>query len=424
MAEYNFLNVPAIHQAAQRSKINQFNLGRAKTGAEREDVAYDDHQKYQNTVRLYGGLKVVDDLFTAGKNDEAYLAADEISRWLGDQGILDSARFNMQEVTPESTRQGLEQLRTQLELSRPVMDPNDNASNVARTWYNPDTQTMWGITRNGQPFDTGVGAQQYAMRPVETAQGTIMVDPSRQAAGRAPVGAVVPGTDPASMRQVAVQDELATGEAGRGRVQRGGEFVAVPGSEAAIKEEEARQKKLAGAKMKSIQAQTVVEDVSRLNELLAAGRVPLGRSADWWEINPDITQSRDYRNAKSLIESVKGNVGVDSLLRIKASGAGLGQVPQTQLDMLSRLLGELDMGQEPEQFMFTWERMGRVYEAIWENADEEMRALGMPPPIIFSLTSGMTMVESPEMAHQLIEQGALKPGDRFLTPDGQIKRVP
>ena len=92
--------------------------------------------------------------------------------------------------------------------------------------------------------------------------------------------------------------------------------------------------------------------------------------------------------------------------------------------MLSRLLGELDMGQEKDQFMWTWQRMGRVYDAIWQNADEEMRALGMPPPIIFSLTSGMTMVETPEQVWQLVEAGELQPGDKFLTPDGQIKRVP
>lgn len=48
------------------------------------------------------------------------------------------------------------------------------------------------------------------------------------------------------------------------------------------------------------------------------------------------------------IKSLQGTIGIEQLLRIKESGAGLGQVPQTQLNLLSRLMGELDIRRDPE----------------------------------------------------------------------------
>lgn len=186
---------------------------------------------------------------------------------------------------------------------------------------------------------------------------------------------------------------MATGEGGRGRAPGPGGYQVVPGTQADIEaqerldEEEAERKKAEkAALMKSIQSQTVVEDVERLNEQIIAGTVPFGREAAAQEMLAPALQSDGYRNAIALIKSVEGNVGVDSLLRIKQSGAGLGQVPQTQLNLLSRLLGELTLTQSEAQFRDTWNRMGRVYQSIWDAADEEMIALGaVPPEVILNL---------------------------------------
>ncbi len=186
-------------------------------------------------------------------------------------------------------------------------------------------------------------------------------------------------------RNAIAQTELEKAEAARGRVQDPGtgDFEAVPGTQAAVSEEEAARGRVQGAALRSIQAQTVAEDIQRFNVLTDAGDVPFGRWAAAQEMLPPVAQSQGYRNAVSLIESVKGNVGIDSLLRIKASGAGLGQIPQKQLDLLSRLLGELDLKQEEDQFVRTWNRMGEIYTEIWESSDEEMRALGAVPPEVF-----------------------------------------
>jgi len=196
-----------------------------------------------------------------------------------------------------------------------------------------------------------------------------------------PGGATLPLSTAASEDAAAAQRKLVEGEGSRGRLQNDeGTFEEVPGSEADIKKKEADRKRAGGAFMKSIQAQTVVEDVGRLNVMLDADEVPFGRAAMIQEKLTPALQSDAYRNATSLIDSVKGNVGIDSLLRIKASGAGLGQVPQSQLDMLSQLLGDLHLKQSREQFMYTWNRMGVVYEIVMDQAEDDLYSLDVESP--------------------------------------------
>ena len=212
---------------------------------------------------------------------------------------------------------------------------------------------------------------------------------------------------------------LVEGEGGRGRVPDSeGGFSAVPGTAAALSEEEADKKVVAGNTLRSIQAQTVVEDVTRFNELDAKGEVPYGRLAAAQEGLPTVMQTDGYRRANALIESVKGNVGVDSLIRIKQSGAGLGQVPQSQLDLLSRLLGEMSLAQGREQFIRTWNRTGDIYKEIWEAADKDMREVGAVPPDVFPKLGNTPSVSNNE------EYNALPSGTVFIAPDGTRRRKP
>tara|TARA_R110000772_G_scaffold2839_1_gene10309 strand:+ start:21453 stop:22730 length:1278 start_codon:yes stop_codon:yes gene_type:complete len=55
----------------------------------------------------------------------------------------------------------------------------------------------------------------------------------------------------------------------------------------------------------------------------------------------------DAFEINELINSVKSNVGIDSLLGIKKAGSGLGQVPQSQLTTLQSLLGNLNLTRDP-----------------------------------------------------------------------------
>ncbi len=116
---------------------------------------------------------------------------------------------------------------------------------------------------------------------------------------------------------------------------------------------------------------TVIEDVQKAMSLLeTAGR----RAAGFGGMLSNIPES-DARQLKAYVSSIQGNVGVDQLIKIKQTGAGLGQVPQSQLDLLSRLLGNLDQMQKPAELMDVFKRIDRIYENVVQMADKEIREL-------------------------------------------------
>jgi len=69
-------------------------------------------------------------------------------------------------------------------------------------------------------------------------------------------------------------------------------------------------------------------------------------------------------HCNKLLNLCKLNVGIDKLLDIKASGAGLGQVPQSQLKMLASVLGQLDIGQPRETLEYNIQRVLKLYAEI------------------------------------------------------------
>lgn len=117
----------------------------------------------------------------------------------------------------------------------------------------------------------------------------------------------------------------------------------------------------AKAKADSIIAQTVYEDVDRALGFLdrfGQGAAGFGGAATSWIPNTPAARLKDQ------LDSIKGNVGIDSLLRIKATGAGLGHIPQAQLDLLSRLIGELRENMNPGDLRYNLLRVQELYEDI------------------------------------------------------------
>jgi hypothetical protein len=120
---------------------------------------------------------------------------------------------------------------------------------------------------------------------------------------------------------------------------------------------------------------TVLEDAAKAMELLnSSGRMAAGVGG----LLSDIPES-DARQLRAYISSIQGNVGVDQLIKIKQTGAGLGQVPQSQLDLLSRLLGNLDQMQKPAELMDVLKRIDRIYTGIVDLADKEIQELSGQP---------------------------------------------
>lgn len=130
--------------------------------------------------------------------------------------------------------------------------------------------------------------------------------------------------------------------------------------ERGIKQEEVKDKNRASTVITA--GQTVIRDVNTALETLDSyGRVAGGLGS----LTSGIPES-PANKLKADIESIKGNVAVDQLLKIKASGAGLGQVPQSQLDMLAGLLGGLRQDMSPDKLKQNLQDIGSIYQDIVE----------------------------------------------------------
>jgi len=151
--------------------------------------------------------------------------------------------------------------------------------------------------------------------------------------------------------------------------------IAIPyqGGTAQIKQAEAQVKTAANNAVVNRGAQNVFEDTSRAINLI--------------DKNPELTTGfgsylssipgTDALALQSLIDSVKSNVSIDALLNIKKSGAGLGQVPQSQLELLSNTIGNLSTAQDAPTLKFNLQRVQDIYGGI-------VKSLGGDPAQIYA----------------------------------------
>ena len=120
------------------------------------------------------------------------------------------------------------------------------------------------------------------------------------------------------------------------------------------------EKKRVGSEGKSTIATTVVVDAQRALDLVDGNPNASGVKGFAMQKVPGTAA---YALGQTL-ESIQSNIGIDKLLDIKASGAGLGQVPQSQLEMLASVLGKLSIGQPTETLRFNIDRVMGLYAEI------------------------------------------------------------
>ena len=143
--------------------------------------------------------------------------------------------------------------------------------------------------------------------------------------------------------------------------------IAVPieGTADTVKLQSEIEKKETMAESKGVIGGTVIEDAQRAIDLIKAN--PKLTTGPAGFAGKDIGFGPAY-TTNLMIESVRSNIGIDKLLDIKASGAGLGQIPQTQLKTLQSVLGGLDQGQNAETLLYNLERVITIYSDIVEKA--------------------------------------------------------
>ena len=143
--------------------------------------------------------------------------------------------------------------------------------------------------------------------------------------------------------------------------------VPVAGSAEAIKRTKDEKKEKVGKESKSTIASTVVVDAQRALDLINEDSTTTGADAFALRLIPG---TKAYA-LDQMVKSIQANIGIDKLLDIKASGAGLGQVPHKQLEMLASVLGQLNTAQDRETVRFNVQRVLDLYSDIVRQAGGE-----------------------------------------------------
>lgn len=153
-----------------------------------------------------------------------------------------------------------------------------------------------------------------------------------------------------------------------GFYRENGQRYVMPGTEAEEKYLAENDKKITNNSEIMRVSNTVVEDIDRAMKLIRSADYDL---AGWSGATMSYVPDTAAYDLKVLIDSIKGNAGVDSLLNIKRSGAGLGQIPQSQMDFLSNLMGNLSQAQSLPQLEETLGRYRNIYSDVYANAKSD-----------------------------------------------------
>ncbi len=168
-------------------------------------------------------------------------------------------------------------------------------------------------------------------------------------------------------------------------------MVAIPGGP-----EDTAAKDTARAEGQTRTADIVLQDIGRAIQLVEGS----------WAINPAVglgaetaarlggTNAADYR---ALVDTISANVGFDRLTQMRAespTGGALGAISDTEMRLLSSVLGSLSQSQSPAQASENLKRLQEVYRGILEkaraypNAAQYGLANPAPPPATAPAATG------------------------------------
>lgn len=151
------------------------------------------------------------------------------------------------------------------------------------------------------------------------------------------------------------------------------ELTPIKGSKAFREEEQAAKKGLVRSERITRMGKNMGEDVDRALKVIE----DKGQLAAGFGGLISGVPSTPAKELQGHLDAIKGQIGIDTLLQIKAEGSGLGQVPQAQLNMLAGVLGNLDQTQSPEVLKYNLNRVKNIYnQLIQEHGDEIARVQG------------------------------------------------
>lgn len=307
---------------------------------------------YQTGLQVRADNKLTDEMIAQNPEDEARI------RQMGGRAYADMLKSDAQRA--EERQWHLDDLEAQRQFQRDLLRDKLNnefalakykASNSLSDGFN-NTDAGMALRILQSPDKYTPQAQAWAELQSKKLSPEFVYDNSyNQAIGR---GA---GERASSW---AGQEEM-------GYYKEDGKTYIAPGSDAEMDYLKANRKILTNNEVSARAAQTVLDDIAAMKRI--AKEHP-NQVASWGSKISFIPGSPAYDFA-ARIDSIRGNAAVDQLLNIKQSGAGLGQVPQQQLNMLADMTGNLSRAQSLPELMDVINRFERIYTNVRDKAAAE-----------------------------------------------------
>lgn len=142
------------------------------------------------------------------------------------------------------------------------------------------------------------------------------------------------------------------------------------GGPAAQKQIEAEAKKEAAKATELRTSGIVVEDIGRLRDIIKEQTLLDPVTGPTGSVAAKIPASARV-DAEELAKTVKGNIGFDRLQRMRdesPTGGALGAINQQEMELLSTVMGSLNLSQSSQELLFNLDRLEKIYSDIMAKA--------------------------------------------------------
>jgi hypothetical protein len=249
-----------------------------------------------------------------------------------------------------------------------------------------DTRPMAGFIDGMYGLNTTAGAQAVA----EGKQRNEALMQALLKEERAPQGG---NLNAAALRQATRQTAGERAPPGY-RFNPDGSLTAIQGGPAWAKDQEKSQQQESAADSIQLKGQGIIRDAGLAMMLIDESDSWLGNTA----AGPlggaigaaPLTGALNAGKLKTRINSLTSSLAVDQLLDIKRQGSGLGQVPQSQLMMLSELLGNLKQTQDSGELRRLLQDITFIYSDIIKKVDRDPYGLAVANNVPLDLFQGQS----------------------------------
>ena len=143
----------------------------------------------------------------------------------------------------------------------------------------------------------------------------------------------------------------------------GGELTPIKGTKEDAARTEKKEKYLQGMRSSLERSDIILNYIDQAMDLIQNNPVAAGAGV-LMSFNP----YSDAGKLRSLLASIKGNVGLKELINSKAEGATYGALSEKELEMLQDVMGKIDQGSSPEVLLQVLQNVKNNYSNVRNRA--------------------------------------------------------